>query len=191
MFGADRTMVFVDGENLVQRYQASLKEGFKAASNDVRHIPDALVWRHAMTTSLCNIVRVSYYTTFTGDSDAIAELTGKISATEYRYRVGIETSPLGLGRLVPHIFKKEGRSAKTKSVDINLAIDALRHTYGNSLDVAVIFTSDGDYIPLIQEIMRQGKQVIVGGLRSGLHPALPTIADAFLDLTPWLLAPAK
>ena len=48
-------------------------------------------------------------------------------------------------------------------------------------------TGDGDYIPLIQEIMRQGKQVIVGALSNGLNPKLRVVADNFIDLDCWLL----
>lgn len=44
------------------------------------------------------------------------------------------------------------------------------------------FSADGDYLPLIQEIMRQGKQVNLGAFSSGLNPQLPVAVDNFYDL---------
>lgn len=88
----------------------------------------------------------------------------------------------GSGRLCPHVLKKEKNSQKTKSVDINITTDTLRHTYNDSLDTLFLLSGDGNYIPLIQEVMRQGKRVAVGAFSNGLNQTLLHIADGFLDL---------
>ncbi len=88
----------------------------------------------------------------------------------------------GSGTLNPHIFKKENRSQKTKSVDINITIDALRHTYNNSVDGIYLFSGDGDYLPLIKEIMRQGKQVTIGVFSKGFNSVLQYECDDFINL---------
>jgi hypothetical protein len=43
MFTHDRTMIFVDGENLVMRYQDSIAAGASATAK-VIHVQDALLW---------------------------------------------------------------------------------------------------------------------------------------------------
>lgn len=64
----------------------------------------------------------------------------------------------------------------------SLTIDALRHTYNDSMDILYFISGDGDYVPLVQEVMRQGKKVIVGALSDGLNPELRRIPDEFIDL---------
>ena len=78
---------------------------------------------------------------------------------------------------------------KTKLVDITLAIDALRHTHSNHVDRIVLYSGDGDYVPLVKEIMRAGKQVVVGALSSGLNPEMRLVADQFIDLDEWFFLP--
>jgi uncharacterized LabA/DUF88 family protein len=55
------------------------------------------------------------------------------------------------------------------------------------LDTLFLLSGDGDYIPLIQEVMRQGKKVVVGALTNGLNPRLKHMADMFVDLDSALL----
>lgn len=183
---SDRTFILADGENLVMRYEDSLKKGATAAGG-LFYIPGCIVWHKNFTMTLSvDMVRVSYYTTQVGDDQKLAEARKQIAEYEYLYR-----SPVGRqycrGRLCPHVFKKERKRQKTKSVDINLTIDALRHTYNDSLDTLIILAGDGDYIPLIQEVMRQGKRVLIGAFSEGLNPDLMHLADGFLDLDRWTL----
>jgi len=41
---------------------------------------------------------------------------------------------------------------------------------------------DGDYLPLVREVMRQGIHVTTAALSSGLTPELRRAADEFVDL---------
>lgn len=175
---------FVDGENLVARYQAMVSEG-KVPRSQVKHIKDVLIWHPKVTTqALCDFTRLSYYQTVVGDDVKLNNIREEISNIEYQFH----PSPEGeddsefCGSLFPKVYKKETKKAKTKSVDINLTVDALRHARQSKFDVIFIFSGDGDYIPLIEEISRQGKQVWVAAFSSGLNHALKYSADEFFDL---------
>ncbi len=53
-------MIIADGENLVLRYQAMLKDGCPAA-DAVRHRPDAYVWhQHITSFRAWDLIRASY-----------------------------------------------------------------------------------------------------------------------------------
>ena len=182
----NRTFILADGENLVLRYQASLEDGAKE-TEDTFYIQDVLVWHPKITRAFeMEVIRASYYTTQVGDEDKINEACQLIAAHKYEFKIG-QSEGYGEGRLVPHVFKKERTSKKTKSVDINLTIDALRHTYNDSLDILFLLSGDGDYIPLIEEVMRQGKKVVTGAFINGLNRELIHIADKFVNLDDWLL----
>ena len=182
----NRTLILIDGENILHRFEAMLKEG-RTKSTATLHHQGLFVWHPNISEhQLMDIMRVSYYTTFVGDNPALKDAEQKIASIAYAFRDG-KAEARGHGRLCPHIFKKDKHNQESKSVDINLTIDALRHTYNDTIDTLYLFSGDGDYIPLIREVMRQGKKVIVGALSSGLSPSLKTVADGFINLDDWLL----
>lgn len=178
-----RTLVLVDGENITRRYEETLKANpsVQRISKRVHHERGAFVWARNILTDprYGDVIRVSYFTTVQGNDESIAALEAKLS--EVPFIAGRPGFP-SAGRLVPHVFKREKGTHKNKSVDINLTIEALRHAYNRSVDQVVILSGDGDYVPLIKEIMRQGVKVYVGAFQSGLSPQLKTAADAFIDL---------
>jgi len=185
---SDRVILLVDGENLLFRFQDSIKQGMKQKS-DVKHKENSFLWHPDITsTYLMNIIRVSYYTTCIGDDDKLSQLKNDISTIRYDYR---HSNIGGFGTLNPHVFKKSEVKAKTKSVDINITIDALRHTYNNSVDIIYFLTGDGDYLPLIEEVMRQGKQAYIGAFSNGLNPLLKNSCDDFFDLDKIFFEPHK
>ncbi len=165
----------IDGENLTYRYQAMVKDGCLPCS-DVIHERDTFVWSPNLShVSAWQILRISYYTSIVGDDLRLQEISEKIANIKYNNRYGF-------GFLNPHVFKKQNRSQKTKSVDINLVTDLLRHTYNKSIDEVFILSGDGDYIPTVQEVMRQGIRAAIGAFSSGVDPRLRIIADEFVDL---------
>jgi uncharacterized LabA/DUF88 family protein len=168
----------VDGENLVFRYQAML--GSRKPNPNVTHIPDALIWHQHMGGAIgWSLLRVNYYTSATSTDDKIAELEDRIS------RIVLPKPSESAAQICPRVFKKEARSKKTKIVDISIAIDALRHSYHRDVDAVWLFSGDGDYLPLIKEIIRNGTQVWLGAFSDGLNPALPRAVDRFIDLDQW------
>ena len=175
----DQTLVLVDGENLILRYQALCTEG-KTPSNENIHKKDVFVWHPKLTSrNALSVLRVSYYTTFVGSAEQLAEVHNEVSDVKYIYQ---DAQYHGNGTLNPHIYKKERNKSKTKSVDINLTVDALRHAYNKDVRRIIICSGDGDYIPLIKEVMKQGVIVEVNAFSSGCHPELKYIADDFFEL---------
>jgi uncharacterized LabA/DUF88 family protein len=128
-------------------------------------------------------LRINYYTSAVATEETIAEIENKISKVE------VPRNSEVAGQVCPRIFKKEARSRKTKIVDVTITIDALRHSYHRHVDAVWLFSGDGDYLPLIKEIMRNGTQVWLGAFSDGLNPALPRAADRFIDLDPWFFVP--
>lgn len=54
-----------------------------------------------------------------------------------------------------------------------------------------MLTGDGDYLPTIHEVMRQGVRVYVGSFSLGLDVRLRTQADEFLNLDQMRFEPEK
>lgn len=172
------------------RYEAMLTDGYTPRPDaKVVHEPDRFLWAPDLTRwQFQEIVRVSYFTTVVGTDEQVAELESTISQTRYIFIPHDRAGAIS-GFLCPRVFKKRKQGHSTKSVDINIAIDALRHAYSHTVDRIVILSGDGDYVPLIHEVMHQGVQVCVGAFSSGLNPQLHRVSDAFLDLDPHFLRP--
>ena len=185
-----KTIVLVDGENLVLRYQEMLQGGRKP-SDGVNHIADVFVWHPKLRkiAGRMDIVRIGYYTTVVGDDKKVEEVKQLIAESKYEFSQlnGGDAN----GTLVPYVYKKSRKGAKTKSVDINLTIDALRYAYGESIDQIVLLSGDGDYIPLLREIMSRGKMVKAFALSSGLNKEIQYNVDDLLVIDNLYFEPAK
>jgi uncharacterized LabA/DUF88 family protein len=168
----------VDGENLVFRYQSMVPS--RKPNQNVTHIPDVLIWhQHMGSAQGRSLLRVNYYTSATATDDKIAELEDKIA------KIVLPKSSEAAAQICPQVFKKQARSKKTKLVDLSIAIDALRHSHHRDVDAVWLFSGDGDYLPLIKELLRNGTQVWLGAFSEGLNPALPRAVDRFINLDPW------
>ena len=71
--------------------------------------------------------------------------------------------------------------AKKADWDVGITVDAIR--IAPTLDVIVIVSGDGDFIPLIQYLRNQGKQVEVVAFRETASSALVEEVDSFIDLS--------
>lgn len=174
-----RMMVFIDGENLVLRFQDMCSKAI--IQSPVVHVRDVFVWHPSIIPiNYVDILRVNYYTYFVGDNNKGKELEKKIKGLEFSTPAYV-TQVQNSSYVYPVLFKKEKQS-KAKGVDITITIDILSHVYKNSIDVVYLLTGDGDYLPLIEEIIKSGKNVYVGAFSSGLNPEIPIKADAFYPL---------
>jgi uncharacterized LabA/DUF88 family protein len=178
-----KTFVFVDGENLVMRYQAMVATGANP-KKQVVHIPDVFVWHPRATTWTCmDIQRVTYYTSATGDQKTISELQSKIASVNYKFSHDADGAvPEGSAQLVPRIFHKSSKSRKTRNVDINIVIDFMRTAHLNNAELLLLLSGDGDYLPLIDEVMRLGKPVWMCAFSSGFNENLRSSVDLFESL---------
>ena len=64
--------------------------------------------------------------------------------------------------------------------DVGMAVDAIR--LSNSVEVIVIVSGDGDFIPLVEYLKNQGKQTEVIAFGKSASSKLKEIADDFVDL---------
>lgn len=171
-----RMMVFIDGENLVRRYEDMKKKYVHKPS--VVHRNNVYAWHpHTIEHSLHEILRATYYTSSTGNDEVHQQIRDEIRKMEFpkHYLSGLPTS------LSPWVGKRtsDGRS---KAVDIRLVVDTVLHCHADNLDTVYLVTGDGDFLPVIKEAIRSGKQVHLAALSSGLNPKLRDYVDRFIDL---------
>ena len=173
--GMRKYIILADGENLVRRYQDMAPQ--ETPNGHAVHIQDVLVW-HSSIASVqgWTPLRVNYYTSVVGTEDHIATIETKIS------EIVIQRQGETPCQMCPKVFKRPKQINKTKIVDVSLAIDALRHSYHAHVEAIMLLSGDGDYLPLIEELMRNGTQVWLGAFSSGLNSSLPSAVDKFIDL---------
>ena len=172
-----RSILIVDGENLVLRYQEMLAAGAQPDERVV-HVPDVFVWHAGLMRchDLRSVIRVAYYTSVVGDDLHVSTMKRTIAAQAYESST--DNGAVN-GQLVPVVFKKPARSQKTRNVDIQIVIDVMRYAFTDEIDRVFIASGDGDYLPLINEVMRRGKQVEVLAFSSGLNEVLQYSVDRF------------
>ena len=178
MIAQQRFMFFIDGENLVCRYQDMIKDGY-VPSIGVNHLLDTFVWAENVSVPAIRetqIVRAYYYTSVYGDDNK------QQSVGEQLKEIIIQGTPGGARVLYPVMFKKIRKTEKGKSVDIQLTVDILSYVYQNNLDTVCLFSGDGDFVPVLKEAIHFGKHVFVGALSKGLSPALKRLADEYIRL---------
>lgn len=92
---------------------------------------------------------------------------------EALYNQGIETREKEL-----QIFTGGQKKADW---DVGLTVDAMR--LANSLDAVLLVSGDGDYIPLVEYLQAQGKQVEVAAFSETTSSKLRELVDDFIDLS--------
>lgn len=174
-----RVLIFLDGENLVCRYQDMIEEG-KIPNLQVVHEKDCFVWSPEITRwSFLNVIRVTYYASVVGDDKKVEQVESNIGNLFYTCSDNVVE---GTAKVIPRVFKKRSKKQRGRHVDIQLTLDALHAAYNNPVDGILIGSGDGDFIPVVKEIGRTGKQVYVAAFSSGLNKQLPIFADDFVDL---------
>ncbi len=73
--------------------------------------------------------------------------------------------------------------------DLEMALDAMASS--DSLDVVVLATGDGDFVPLVRQLKMRGVRVEVYGFRRSTAPDLREAADRFVAIGPKLLRDLK
>jgi uncharacterized LabA/DUF88 family protein len=123
-----------------------------------------------------------YFTDFSGNDPDLHAARVFIREQGFDPQVIKERSQLAKHR--ENRLKSEGILEKPKGVDIGLTVRLLEDSYRHIFDICYLFTSDVDYVPVIQAIQRIGQKVIVFGYKDGLGNTsdLEYIPDAFIDL---------
>lgn len=185
-----RWMLFVDGENFTIRGQKRNEANglvFPSCTFSSRDaflwIPDTpadqFIWAplrqtggRLPTNHQPQSIRSYYYTGVVGDEEKQNQVRDALRSLLFD----------------PQVFKKKSQEQHTKAVDISLATDLLSLAYKNAFDIVCLIAGDQDYVPLVQEVKRIGKQVFIsffsGSPDAGLSDSLRREADLFLDLSP-------
>ena len=150
---AQRVGVFIDTANLYH----SAKNLYKSKVNFGNVVKDALSGR--------TLIRAIGYVIATegGEEKAFFDALAKM---------GIETKSKDL-----QIFYG---GAKKADWDVGITVDVI--TMAPKLDVAIIVSGDGDYVPLIEYLKMHGVQVEVAAFGRSTSSKLRESTDSFLDL---------
>jgi len=148
-----RVGVFIDTQNLYH----SAKNIYHSRVNFGNVLKEALASRI--------LVRATAYVvaTETGEEKGFFEALG---------RIGIETKTKDL-----QVF---AGGAKKGDWDVGLAVDAIK--FASKLDVVVLVSGDGDFVPLLEFLKSQGCQVEVLSFGKSTSARLIEAADDFIDL---------
>jgi len=164
----DRWMLFVDGENVtIQAQKIAKGKGIDLEQGD-HYEKDCFIWPvgmfHPQIVGFLNMPKRSYYyTSVVGDDEKSLDIKERL------WKIGFD----------PQVFKKE-KKRPAKAVDITLAKDVLCHAFRDNYDVAVLVAGDSDYLPLIEEVKRLGKLVLLAfHSDTTIYPELIIAADFF------------
>ena len=177
-----RWMVFIDGEGVAIRGAELLKRWELHPCDGPFYWRDSLLWfpdfNHNQflraaggATTPATALRSTYYTSVQGSSEDRARVEERI------FELGLQGA----------VFQKP-KGRESKGVDIQLARDLLVHAFERNFDACVLMAGDGDFVPLVEEVQRRGRVVIVAFFESqGLSPELRRAGDGFSSLDRVLL----
>lgn len=190
---ANRTFLYVDGESHFVRSEAAWRSlhGAEACLSQLRHadqpderltlvLPAAKVfWTRRLNAQ---VQRATYFTTATGDLPTLHAL--RVAVRDFGLEPAIEHERRDLRTRRDNAFDSRQIIEKPKGVDIAIAVRMLEDSHRHAFDVCHLYTSDVDFLPVIEAIRAHGKQVFVHGYRKGLseHSPLLHIPDLFVDL---------
>lgn len=186
-------LIFVDGENLVHRYQEMLRSGRKPHPENI-HIQDSFIWnQRILNDQIWNLKRISYYTSVTGDDLRVRKVRELIAGTKFTCRIGLANGN-GLlqnyitrtGQIIPFVRKKSSRARKEGICDISIAVDVMRACYRDHAKIIWVFSGDGDFLSLFNEVVHNGKSAYASALSSGLNEEIRFAVDEFLLLDNYL-----
>lgn len=177
-----KTLIFIDGLNT---FMTAKMLDFKI---------DFALLLDRLKTITPDLVRVYYYTTATlKDEEALThtsrgnDFTGGVQRMldllrNEGYEIIVRAVPSADVRV-----REQGNTAKKPDVDVLLAVEAMYYTLTMpDIRNIVLFSGDGDFIPLVRRIKDQGIQVTV--VSSGnkevarANEGLRYVADDFVDL---------
>lgn len=149
-----RVGVFIDTQNMYY----SARNLFDAHVN-FKHIVEAAVADRKLIRAIAYVVR-----TKTGEEKPFFDALVKS---------GIEIKQKEI--------QEFASGAKKADWDVGLAVDAIR--ISDVLDVVVLVSGDGDFVPLIDYLKHRGRQAEVVAFRETTSSKLVDAADSFLNLS--------
>ena len=148
-----RVAVLIDVQNLYHSARALFQKRV-----NFKELLDAALGERRLVRAFAYVVR-----TKTGEEKPFFEALNK----------------LGIEMRVKDLQEYYG-GMKKADWDVGMAVDAIR-TLG-IVDVIVLASGDGDYIPLVEYLKNQGRRVEVMAFGRSASSKLKEIADEFIDL---------
>ncbi|MEK7187855.1 MAG: NYN domain-containing protein [Patescibacteria group bacterium] len=159
-FENQRVGIFIDVQNLYHSAK-NLYHGRVNYPELIRH----LVGPRQLIRSMAYVVK--------SDSPDTKGKTGESSFFEALEKAGLELRCKDL-QIYPDGLKKA-------DWDVGMAVDAIRMS--QSLDVVILVTGDGDFIPLVDYLKwGSGKYVEVAAFDGSASSKLQDVADRFIDV---------
>lgn len=174
---AQRVGVFVDAQNIYH----SAKNLFHGKVS-FKELLDNLVGDRHLIRAIAYVVRSEGVMNTTTGEEIITK--GEDSFFEALQNAGLELRMKDL-----QVFAD---GMKKADWDVGIAVDAIR--MANFLDVVILVTGDGDYIPLVEYLKwGTGRQVEVAGFARTTSSKLKDAADTFIELDkiPRIIIPSQ
>ncbi len=126
--------------------------------------------------------RAYYFTSAGGDDTSLFNVKVTLRTFELEAMILPERSQLAKQR--QNVLRTQYLIEKPKGADIALAVRMLLDAIHNFFDVCHLYTSDIDFLPVIQAVRGEGKRVYVHGYRDGLseQSAFLHECDLFTDM---------
>ncbi|MBI4302217.1 MAG: NYN domain-containing protein [Chloroflexi bacterium] len=169
-----RTYVYVDGYNIRKAVQKHRGPEFVQFKN-LAGIVLAGAYEDMWLGTPCRIARVWYYDAEPDeqhpDRDKVLRYFAKLDELEDVH--------------VRHGFLRHASSLSRrtqKGVDVLLAVDMLEHVHRGVMDVAVLFSGDADFAPLVEAVVHNGPRVVVVSYSDCLASDLRLVADVTVEI---------
>lgn len=162
---SERVQIYVDGSNLYH--------GLKAECGSAKL--DYLKFSRLLANGR-KLIRLNYYCATLDLSRDAPTAKGQqkfLNSLRHVPYVAIRHRPMNYRRGLP----------LEKGVDVLLATDMLTGALRNCYDTAILVSGDGDFVEVLEEIKRAGKQVENATFSSGRSDALINAADLFVALS--------
>ena len=183
-----KAMLFIDGgwlyANMAELGKAAGKADFQV---DFGRLPGVLAEEIGRQTGLrIDIIRSHYFGSYAENYDPVDE-----SSVERRkaffarlredHRYEVETFPIDYcGRRLRRQDRDPDDSfaPREKCVDVALAVTLMRYALmPGAMDIAIMVLGDRDFEPLLQEVRRHGKRVLLASIDSACAAELADPAD--------------
>ena len=144
-----RVMIFIDGSNLYHILKRMFKSSKRLMDFDFEKFSKKI-------TGNRKLVRVYYYTV---PLDRMKDEETYMKQQKFFDKLRkIPNFKLILCRMQK--VKIDGKTVyQVKEDDIHLAVDMVKFSYNDAYDVAILVSSDGDFVPAIKAVQEIGKNV--------------------------------
>lgn len=125
-------------------------------------------------------IKIFYYSAYPAEGTRSYSLDGRHRFFTFLNKgLGFEVRKKPLKRI--KVVNEDGESVVEKGdMDVWLTIDALHHL--NKYNVAIFFTGDSDFLPLISYLKNNGKKVFIFSSENNISEELRTGGDGYADI---------